>query len=128
MNSRNTDMAKPASTSARSKPKGCRIDDRFHTSKLQNTSMATHIVAEMASKNIRCERAVRANEPCELYSTYPAIRAWQRHHPPRVVCSIDILRHDSFSVGMGREAGRASGARGGGSRKIWCWVEILLCL
>jgi hypothetical protein len=29
---------------------------------------------------------------------------------------------------MGREAGRARGARGGGSRKIRCCVETLECL
>lgn len=63
MKSRNTDMAKPASTSARSSPKGCRIEDRFQTSKLWNTSTTTHIVADTASKNIRCERAVKAKLP-----------------------------------------------------------------
>ena len=36
-----------------------------------------------------------------------------------------LWRH-SFNVGTGRELGRASGARGVGSRKIW-W-ETLLCL
>ena len=29
---------------------------------------------------------------------------------------------------MGSEAGRTGGGRGGGSWKIWCWVEMLLCL
>ena len=63
MNSRNTDIAKPASTSARSRPKGCRMEERFQTSKLQPTSTTTQIVALMASKNIRCDKAVSAREP-----------------------------------------------------------------
>jgi hypothetical protein len=36
--------------------------------------------------------------------------------------------HASLSVGTGREAGSARGARGGGSRKIWCCADTLLCL
>lgn len=63
MKRRKTDMAKPARTSARSRPKGCRIEERFHTSKLQKTSTTTHMVADTASKKTRCESAVRAREP-----------------------------------------------------------------
>lgn len=37
-----------------------------------------------------------------------------------------MLPRHSVRVGIGREFGRANGARGGGSWKIWC--EILLCL
>lgn len=46
-------MAKPARTSARSRPNGWRIEERFQTSKLWNTSTTTQIVAEIASKNMR---------------------------------------------------------------------------
>lgn len=99
-------------------PKGWRMLDRFHTSKLQNTSTPTQIVALIASKKMRCERAVMASEPCALQRTYAATRAWHRHHPKRVVCSLDMLLHASLNVGTGREAGIARGALGGGSRKI----------
>lgn len=63
MKRRNTDIAKPARTSARSRPKGWRIEDRFQTSKLERMSITTQIMADMASKNMRWERAVRASEP-----------------------------------------------------------------
>ena len=56
------------------------------------------------------------------------MRQWQAHHAIRVVCSFDMDVQASRNVGIGRDAGRASGARGGGSRKIWCWVDTLLCL
>jgi hypothetical protein len=56
------------------------------------------------------------------------MRQWQAHHAIRVVWSRDMDVHASRKVGIGREAGRARGARGGGSRKIWCWVETELCL
>jgi len=56
-------MAKPARTSALSSPKGCRIEERFQTSKLQKTSTTTQMVAEMASKKMRWESAVKAREP-----------------------------------------------------------------
>jgi len=128
MKRRKTDMAKPARTSALCRPKGCRIEERFHTSKLQRTSTATQIVADMASKNIRWERAVRARDPAAEYRTYIATRAWQAHQAIRLVCSFDLLVHASFRVGIGSEAGSASGARGGGSVKIWCCVLTLLCL
>jgi hypothetical protein len=128
MKSRKTDMAKPARTSARCKPKGWRIEERFHTSKLQRTSTVTQIVADIASKKMRWERAVRARDPAAEYRTYIATRAWQAHQAIRVVCSFDLLVHASFKVGIGREAGSASGARGGGSVKIWCCVLTLLCL
>lgn len=75
MKSRKTDMAKPARTSARWRPKGWRIDERFHTSKLQSTSTATQMVADMASKNMRWESAVRARDPAAEYRTYIATRA-----------------------------------------------------
>ncbi len=75
MKSRKTDMAKPASTSARCRPNGCRIEERFHTSKLQSTSTATQIVAATASKKIRWESAVRARDPAAEYRTYIATRA-----------------------------------------------------
>ncbi len=95
-------MAKPARTSARSRlggvsikeskmhgwfevldkvkrggayPKGWRMLERFHTSKLQKTSTTTQIVALMASKNMRCDSAVRARDPCALYRTYAATSA-----------------------------------------------------
>ena len=63
MKRRRTDMAKPARTSARSRPKGCRIELRFHTSKLPRMSTATQRRAPRESKRMRCERAVRAREP-----------------------------------------------------------------
>jgi hypothetical protein len=85
-------------------------------------------MADMASKKMRWERAVRASDPAAEYRTYIATRAWQAHQAIRVVCSFDLLVHASFKVGIGREAGRASGARGGGSVKIWCCVLTLLCL
>ena len=75
MKSRKTDIAKPAKTSARSSPNGWRIEDRFQTSKLQRTSTTTQIVADMASKKIRCESAVRASDPAAEYRTYIATRA-----------------------------------------------------
>jgi len=75
MKSKKTDMAKPARTSARCRPKGCRIEERFQTSKLQSTSTATQIVADTASKNMRWERAVRARDPAAEYRTYIATRA-----------------------------------------------------
>lgn len=128
MKSRKTDMAKPARTSARSRPKGCRIEERFHTSKLQSTSTVTQIVADMASKKMRWERAVRARDPAAEYRTYIATRAWQAHQAIRVVCSFDLLVQASVKVGIGRDAGSARGARGGGSVKIWCCVLTLLCL
>ena len=69
MKRRKTDIAKPARTSARSRPKGCRIELRFQTSKLQPTSTITHMVAEIASKKIRWLKAVRAREPEAEYRT-----------------------------------------------------------
>lgn len=84
--------------------------ERFHTSKLQNTSTTTQIVALMASKNIKCERAVNASDPSALYRTYAATSAWHKHHVILVVCSFDMLFHASTNVGIGREAGSASGA------------------
>lgn len=128
MKSRKTDMAKPARTSARCRPKGCRIEDRFHTSKLQSTSTVTQIVADMASKKMRWESAVRARDPAAEYKTYIATRAWQAHQAIRIDCSFDLLVHASFKVGIGRDAGRPSGVREGGSVKIWCCVLTLLCL
>jgi len=56
------------------------------------------------------------------------MRPWQKHQVMRMVCSRDIDVQASEKVGMGREAGRAKGARGGGSRKIWCCVETEECL
>jgi hypothetical protein len=91
--------------------------ERFHTSKLQKTSTTTQIVALMASKNIRCDSAVNARDPSALYKTYAATNAWHKHHAIRVVCSFDMLFHASLNVGTGRDAGSASGALGGGSRK-----------
>lgn len=118
MKRRKTDIANPARTSARSRPKGCRIEERFQTSKLESTSTTTHIVAETASKKIRCDNAVRANDPSAEYRTYAATKAWHAHQAILVVCSFDLLAQASLSVGIGRDAGRASGALGGGSRKI----------
>ena len=63
MKRRRTDIAKPASTSARSSPNGCRIDDRFQTSKLPRTSTTTQSIAPRESKRMRWESAVRAREP-----------------------------------------------------------------
>ena len=63
MNRRKIDIANPPRTSARSRPKGCRIEERFQTSKLWNMSTATQIVADIASKNMRWDNAVRAREP-----------------------------------------------------------------
>lgn len=117
MNSKNTDIANPASTSARSSPNGCRMEERFHTSKLWKTSTTTHIVADIASKKIRCDNAVRAKDPPAVYCTYAAIDAWQAHQTILCVCSLDIDARASLKVGIGRDAGRARGARGGGSRK-----------
>ena len=37
-----------------------------------------------------------------------------------------MLARHSLNVGIGSEFGSAKGARGGGSRKIWC--DMLLCL
>lgn len=128
MKRRKTDIAKPARTSARSSPNGCRMLDRFQTSKLQNTSTTTHIVALIASKNIKWDNAVIAREPPALYRTYAATMAWTKHQPSLMVCSLDMLCHASLNVGTGREAGNASGARGAGSRNTWCCVDILLCL
>jgi len=39
-----------------------------------------------------------------------------------------MLARHSANVGMGREFGKASGARGGGSRNIWCDTELCLYL
>jgi len=39
-----------------------------------------------------------------------------------------MLAQASRRVGMGREAGRTGGGRGGGSWKIWCWAEMEECL
>lgn len=128
MKSKKTDMAKPAKTSVRSRPKGCRIDERFQTSKLLRTSTTTHMVAETASKNMRWDRAVSANEPSAEYNTYMATSAWHAHQAILIVCSLDLLAHASLSVGIGSDAGNASGARGGGSRKIWCCALTLECL
>lgn len=128
MKSKKTDMAKPARTSARSRPNGWRMELRFQASKLQNTSTPTQMVALIASKKMRWERAVRARDPAALYTTYVATSAWQRHHTSRVVCSRDMLCHASLNVGMGRDAGSANGALGAGSKNTWCCVETLLCL
>ncbi len=76
------------------------------------------MIAEIASKKIRWERAVRAREPAAEYSTYIATSMWHAHQTIRVVCSFDLLVHASLYVGIGSDAGSASGARGGGSRKI----------
>lgn len=94
------------------------MEDRFHTSKLQRTSTTTQMVADIASKKMRWESAVRANDPAAEYKTYIATRTWHAHQDIRVVCSFDMLVHASLNVGMGSEAGSARGARGGGSRKI----------
>jgi hypothetical protein len=121
--SKKTLIANPANTSARSSPNGCRILLRFQTSKLQKISTATQILALIASKNIRWDSAVIAREPEAEYKTYAATKAWQKHHRMRRRWDFDIVAVDcqaSLSVGTGREAGRARGARGGGSRKIWC--------
>lgn len=61
-------MAKPASTSALSRPNGCRMLDRFQTSKLLRTSTITHNIAPKESKRMRWERAVNAKEPEALQS------------------------------------------------------------
>ena len=61
-------MAKPARTSARSRPKGWRIEERFHTSKLPSTSTTTQSMAPRESKRMRWERAVRARESSALQS------------------------------------------------------------
>ncbi len=66
MKRRRTDMANPARTSARSRPKGCRIEERFHTSKLPRMSTTTQSMAPKESKRMRCERAVRARDPSAL--------------------------------------------------------------
>ena len=68
MKRRSTDMAKPARTSARSRPKGWRIEERFHTSKLPRTSTTTQSMAPRESKSMRWERAVRARESSALQS------------------------------------------------------------
>ena len=39
-----------------------------------------------------------------------------------------MLARHSLNVGMGREFGKTSGARGGGSRNIWCETELCLYL
>src|SRR5271163_1423610 len=98
MKSRNTDIANPASTSARSRPNGCLMEDRFQTSKLQDTSTTTHMVALIASKNMRWDRAVRASEPAAEYKTYAATKAWHAHQNILVVCSLDILFQASLKV------------------------------
>jgi hypothetical protein len=69
---------------------------------------------------MRWDSAVRARDPSAEYRTYMATSAWQAHHAILVVCSFDLLVHASLYVGIGKDAGRASGARDGGSRKIWC--------
>lgn len=66
MNRSRTDIAKPAKTSARSRPKGCRIEERFQTSKLPRMSTTTQSMAPSESKSMRWESAVRASEPSAL--------------------------------------------------------------
>src|SRR5947209_7395072 len=107
-------------------PKGCLIVLRFHTSKLLNTSTTTHSVAPRASNKIKCDRAVMANDPFPFHAVKPATVTWQAHHPSRIFCSLDILCLHSWNVGIGSEAGSAKGARGGGSRNIWCDTLDLL--
>jgi hypothetical protein len=118
MKRRKTDIAKPAKTSVRSSPNGCLIEERFQTSKFPRTSTTTHIVADIASKKIRWDKAVSARDPAAEYRTYMATSAWHAHHAILVVCSFDLLAQASLYVGIGRDAGSAKGARGGGSRKI----------
>ena len=98
------------------------------TSKFDNTSTATHKLAPRASNMIKWLNAVSANDPWALYKVNPAAQRWQRHHSNRVRCSGDIERINSFLVGIGRLAGRARGARAGGSRNIWCEIDECLYL
>jgi hypothetical protein len=128
INSRNTLIANPASTSALSSPNGCLIELLFHTSKLLRTSTATHRLAPRASKTMRWLSAVRARLPCALYSVNAATNRWQKHHKLRVRCSVDIERYSSLQVGIGRLAGSDNGARTGGSRKIWWDTDECLYL
>src|SRR5256885_15659196 len=51
---------------------------------------------------------------------------WHILHQNRSLWLTVMLARHSATVGMGRELGKASGARGGGSWKIWC--DTLLCL
>jgi hypothetical protein len=60
-----------------------------------------------------------ADEPDALQSAYPAIEMWHKLHQNLVFWSFDMLALHSANVGIGREFGNESGARGGGSRKIW---------
>ena len=76
MKRRRTDIANPARTSARSSPKGCRIEERFQTSKLPRMSTTTQSIAPKESKRMRCERAVRASEPSALQRIEAAMHMW----------------------------------------------------
>ncbi|KAI7277085.1 hypothetical protein KC335_g134 [Hortaea werneckii] len=63
MKAMKTAIPNPANTSARSRPKGCLIELRFHTSKLPMTSTATQTVAPAASKSRSLLNAVMARDP-----------------------------------------------------------------
>lgn len=99
-------------------PNGCRTLLRFHTSKLLNTSTTTHTLAPNASNMIKWLSAVTARLPCADHNVIPATDRWQTHHNSLVRCSDEMLRSSSLRVGIGSDAGSASGARTGGSRKI----------